>query len=159
MNAYKADDSEKVIVILQAGDFRLPEVLSHIEAGRIVLVISRLRSATAKEAHPAYPGEPLPFRVLTPEAQAIAEVHDPVRVSRSLPACPDGDYPLSLVVREGHSPVPLTARTMPRLTRVIPVIPHLGYRLPRGRVIVAVGHDRESLYARLHRLALRDQRV
>ena len=36
MNAYKADDSEQVIVIIQAEDFRLPEVLSHIEAGRIV---------------------------------------------------------------------------------------------------------------------------
>ena len=36
---YKADDSEKLIVILLARDFRLPEVLRHIEAGRIVLVI------------------------------------------------------------------------------------------------------------------------
>ena len=39
MNAYKADDSEQVIVIIQAKDFRLPEVLRHIEAGRVVLVI------------------------------------------------------------------------------------------------------------------------
>ena len=39
MNAYKADDSEQAIVIIQAEDFRLPEVLSHIEAGRIVRVI------------------------------------------------------------------------------------------------------------------------
>jgi len=39
VNAYKADDSEQVIVIIQAEDFRLPEVLNHIEAGRIVRVI------------------------------------------------------------------------------------------------------------------------
>jgi hypothetical protein len=39
VNAYKADDSGKVIVIIQAEDFRLSEVLSHIEAGRIVRVI------------------------------------------------------------------------------------------------------------------------
>jgi len=39
VNAYKADDSEKLTVILLAQDFRLPEVLRHIEAGRIVLVI------------------------------------------------------------------------------------------------------------------------
>ena len=39
MNAYKAHDPEKLIVILLARDFRLPEVLRHIEAGRIVLVI------------------------------------------------------------------------------------------------------------------------
>jgi hypothetical protein len=39
VNAYKADDSGKLIVILLAQDFRLPEVLRHIEAGRIVLVI------------------------------------------------------------------------------------------------------------------------
>ena len=39
MNAYKADDSEKPTVIILAQDFRLPEVLRQIEAGRIVLVI------------------------------------------------------------------------------------------------------------------------
>jgi hypothetical protein len=39
VNAYKAYDSEKPTVILLAQDFRLPEVLRHIEAGRIVLVI------------------------------------------------------------------------------------------------------------------------
>ena len=39
MNAYKADDSEKPAVIILAQDFRLPEVLRHIEAGRMVLVI------------------------------------------------------------------------------------------------------------------------
>ncbi len=39
MNAYTADDSEKPTVIIQAQDFRLPEVLRHIEAGRIVRVI------------------------------------------------------------------------------------------------------------------------
>jgi len=39
VNAYKADDSEKPTVILQAREFRLPEVLRHVEAGRVVLVI------------------------------------------------------------------------------------------------------------------------
>jgi hypothetical protein len=39
VNAYKAGDSEKLTVILLVQDFRLPEVLRHIEAGRIVLVI------------------------------------------------------------------------------------------------------------------------
>ena len=38
MNAYQADDPEKQIVILPAQEFRLPEVLRHIEAGNIVLV-------------------------------------------------------------------------------------------------------------------------
>jgi len=39
VNAYTADDSEKPTVIIQAPDFRLPEVLRHIESGRIVRVI------------------------------------------------------------------------------------------------------------------------
>jgi len=39
VNAYKAADPEKLTVILLAQDFRLPEVLRHIEARRIVLVI------------------------------------------------------------------------------------------------------------------------
>jgi hypothetical protein len=39
VNAYKADDLEESAVILLAQDFRLPDVLRHIEAGRIVLVI------------------------------------------------------------------------------------------------------------------------
>ena len=39
MNAYKADDPGKLTVIIRAQDFRLPEVLRHIEAGRTVLVI------------------------------------------------------------------------------------------------------------------------
>jgi hypothetical protein len=39
VSAYKADDSGKPTVIIPARDFRLPEVLRHIEAGRIVLVI------------------------------------------------------------------------------------------------------------------------
>jgi hypothetical protein len=39
VNAYQADDSGKLTVVLLAQDFRLPEVLRHIEAGRIVLVI------------------------------------------------------------------------------------------------------------------------
>jgi hypothetical protein len=33
------DSSEKPTVIIHANEFRLPEVLSHIEAGRIVRVI------------------------------------------------------------------------------------------------------------------------
>lgn len=39
MNAYKADNTEKETVIMLATDFRLSEVLRHIEAGRIVRVI------------------------------------------------------------------------------------------------------------------------
>jgi hypothetical protein len=39
VNAYKADDTERETVIIQAQDFRLPEVLRHIEAGKIVRVI------------------------------------------------------------------------------------------------------------------------
>jgi hypothetical protein len=39
VNAYQADDSQKPVVIIAARDFRLPEVLAHIEAGKIVLVI------------------------------------------------------------------------------------------------------------------------
>jgi hypothetical protein len=44
VNAYKADDSEKETVIILARDFRLPEVLRHIEAGRIVRVIPAPRN-------------------------------------------------------------------------------------------------------------------
>jgi hypothetical protein len=39
VNADKADNPEKETVIIPAPDFRLPEVLRHIEAGRIVRVI------------------------------------------------------------------------------------------------------------------------
>jgi hypothetical protein len=39
VNAYQANDPGKPTVILQAQDFRLPEVLRHIEAGKTVLVI------------------------------------------------------------------------------------------------------------------------
>jgi hypothetical protein len=39
VNAYKADDSGKQVVIIQARDFRLPEVLRLLEAGKIVLVV------------------------------------------------------------------------------------------------------------------------
>ena len=39
MNAYKADSPEKEIVIIQAHEFKLPEVLAHIKAGKIVRVI------------------------------------------------------------------------------------------------------------------------
>ena len=44
MNAYKADDAEKETVIMPATDFRLSEVLSHIEAGRIVRVVPAPRN-------------------------------------------------------------------------------------------------------------------
>jgi hypothetical protein len=44
VNAYKADDPEKETVIIQPQEFRLPEVLRHIEAGRIVLVIPAPRN-------------------------------------------------------------------------------------------------------------------
>jgi hypothetical protein len=39
VNAYTADDTEKEIVTIQPHEFRLPEVLRHIEAGRIVRVV------------------------------------------------------------------------------------------------------------------------
>lgn len=39
MNAYKANDPGKPTVIMLAEEFSLPEVLRHIEAGRIVLVV------------------------------------------------------------------------------------------------------------------------
>jgi hypothetical protein len=39
VNAYTADDSGTLTVIVQPRDFRLPDVLRHIEAGKIVLVI------------------------------------------------------------------------------------------------------------------------
>jgi hypothetical protein len=39
VNAYKADAAGKVTVIVQPQDFRLPDVLRHIEAGKIVLII------------------------------------------------------------------------------------------------------------------------
>ena len=44
MNAYKADNTEKETVIMLATDFRLSDVLRHIEAGRIVLVIPAPRN-------------------------------------------------------------------------------------------------------------------
>jgi hypothetical protein len=39
VNAYKADKPEKPTVIIHANEFSLPEVLRHLEAGKIVLVI------------------------------------------------------------------------------------------------------------------------
>jgi hypothetical protein len=40
VNAYKAHDPDaNALVILPAQEIRLPEVLRHLEAGRIVLVI------------------------------------------------------------------------------------------------------------------------
>jgi hypothetical protein len=44
VNAYKADDTEKETVIIRATDFRLSEVLRHIEAGRIVRVVPASRN-------------------------------------------------------------------------------------------------------------------
>jgi hypothetical protein len=44
VNAYKADDSETETVIIQAQEFRLSEVLRHIEAGRIVRVVPAPRN-------------------------------------------------------------------------------------------------------------------
>jgi hypothetical protein len=60
VNAYKADDSEKPTVILHVEEFRLPEILRHIEAGRIVLVIPATqrprKPPSNEEAHPVSPG-------------------------------------------------------------------------------------------------------
>jgi hypothetical protein len=39
VNAYTADDAETEIVTIAPDEFRLPDVLAHIEAGRIVRVI------------------------------------------------------------------------------------------------------------------------
>jgi hypothetical protein len=39
VNADKADDSPALTVIMKPQDFRLPDVLRHIEAGRIVVLI------------------------------------------------------------------------------------------------------------------------
>jgi hypothetical protein len=39
VNACKVDDSGPLTVIVQPQDFRLPDVLRHIEAGKIVLVV------------------------------------------------------------------------------------------------------------------------
>jgi len=44
VNAYKADDEEKETVIIEPKDFRLPDVLRHIEAGRIVRIIPAPRN-------------------------------------------------------------------------------------------------------------------
>jgi hypothetical protein len=45
VNAYTADDSGTLTVIILAQDFRLPDVLRHIEAGRAVLVVSAPKPA------------------------------------------------------------------------------------------------------------------
>jgi len=39
VNAYKAYDPQKPVVIIAADQFRLPDVLRHLEAGRVVIVI------------------------------------------------------------------------------------------------------------------------
>jgi hypothetical protein len=39
VNASKADNPEKPVVIIPANEFSLPKVLRHLEAGKIVLVI------------------------------------------------------------------------------------------------------------------------
>jgi hypothetical protein len=44
VNAGKADNPENLTVIILAQDFRLPDVLRHIEAGKIVLVVPPARS-------------------------------------------------------------------------------------------------------------------
>ena len=44
MNAYKADDSEKETVIMLTTEFKLADVLAHIEAGKIVRVIPAPRN-------------------------------------------------------------------------------------------------------------------
>ncbi|NRQ30659.1 hypothetical protein HII36_02225 [Nonomuraea sp. NN258] len=40
VNAYTTDDQGRVIVILRPEDCSLPDLLRHIEAGRIVRVVS-----------------------------------------------------------------------------------------------------------------------
>jgi hypothetical protein len=40
VNAYTANGSGTLTVIIEAQDFSLPDVLRHIEAGRTVLVVS-----------------------------------------------------------------------------------------------------------------------
>jgi hypothetical protein len=44
VNAYTRDDSGELAVIILAQDFRLPDVLAHIEAGKIVLVMPAVPS-------------------------------------------------------------------------------------------------------------------
>jgi hypothetical protein len=44
VNAYKADDTEKETVIMLTTDFRLSDVLAHIEAGKIVRIIPAPRN-------------------------------------------------------------------------------------------------------------------
>lgn len=39
MNAYTGNDSAQPAVIVEARDFRLPDALAQIEAGKIVLVM------------------------------------------------------------------------------------------------------------------------
>jgi len=52
VNAYKAYDSGKLTVILLAQHFRLPEVLRHIEAGRLLLVIPATNAPAADRGSP-----------------------------------------------------------------------------------------------------------
>jgi hypothetical protein len=44
VNAYKAEDTEKETVIMLATEFRLADVLRHIEAGKIVRFIPAPRN-------------------------------------------------------------------------------------------------------------------
>jgi hypothetical protein len=39
VNAYRADDPEQLTVVITADQFRLPDVLRHVEAGRTVIVV------------------------------------------------------------------------------------------------------------------------
>jgi hypothetical protein len=64
---------------------------------------------------------------------------------------------LPLLVREDHSPGLFNRADYAALHGVVPVIPHVGYCPPRGRVVEAVGHDREpSLCAPYPPCALRN---
>jgi hypothetical protein len=46
VNAYKAQDTEKETVIMLATEFRLADVLAHIEAGKIVRFIPAPRKSS-----------------------------------------------------------------------------------------------------------------
>ncbi len=63
------------------------------------------------------------------------------------------------MVCEGHSPGVFQRAGHAALDGVVAVVPHLGYGLAGGRVVVAVGHDREFLDAGLDGFAFGDQGV
>jgi hypothetical protein len=39
VNALKAEKEEKPVMVIMASEFRLPEILRHIEAGKTIIVI------------------------------------------------------------------------------------------------------------------------